>query len=58
MAYLSKIDKEFAPLKPNFKLLNQLVKKQPKEYIRKRLKAIKGLWQGKSRQAQDDCKVV
>jgi transposase len=51
MARLSEIDRAFAQLKPNFKLLNQLFKKQQKEYIRKRLKAIKSLWQGKSRQA-------
>jgi transposase len=50
MAYPSEIDKAFAQLKPNFKLLKQLFKKQQKGYIRQRLKAIKWLWQGKSRQ--------
>jgi transposase len=49
MARSSEIDRTFAQLRPNFKLLKQLFKKQQKDYIRKRLKAIKGLWQGKSR---------
>lgn len=49
MARPSKIDRAFAQLRPNFKLLKQLFKKQQKEYIRQRLKAIKWLWQGKSR---------
>ena len=50
MARPSEIDKAFAQLKPNFKLLKKLFKKQQKAYIRTRLKAIKLLWQGKSRQ--------
>jgi transposase len=49
MARPSKIDRAFAQLRPNFKLLKQLFKKQQKEYIRQRLKAIKWLWQGQSR---------
>jgi transposase len=54
MARPSKIDRAFAQLRPNFKLLKQLFKKQQKEYIRQRLKAIKWLWQGKSRQEVAD----
>jgi transposase len=54
MARPSEIDRAFAQLQPDFKLLNQLFKKQQKEYIRQRLKAIKWLWQGKSRQAVVD----
>ncbi len=50
MACPSEIDKAFAQLKPDFKLLKQLFKRQQKGYIRTRLKAITLLWQGKSRQ--------
>ena len=49
MARPSEIDRAFAHVRPDFKLLNRLVKKEQREYIRKRLKAIKWLWQGKSR---------
>jgi transposase len=50
MARPSEIDQAFAELKPDWKLLNRLIKKEQKDYIRKRLKAIRGLWQGKCRQ--------
>lgn len=49
MARLSPVDRAFAQLRPNFKLLKQLFKRQQKAYIRQRLQAIKWLWQGKSR---------
>jgi len=49
MARLSKIDQAFAKLKPDFELLDKLHKKEQKEYIRTRLKAIRWLWEGKSR---------
>lgn len=49
MARLSSVDRAFAQLRPNFKLLKQLFKRQQKAYIRQRLQAIKWLWQGKSR---------
>ena len=49
MARLSKIDQVFAKLKPDFELLDKLYKKEQKEYIRTRLKAIRWLWEGKSR---------
>lgn len=49
MTRLSKIDQAFAELKPDFELLNKLYKKEQKEYIRTRLKAIRWLWEGKSR---------
>lgn len=50
MARPSEIDRAFAELKPDWKLINRLIKKEQKEYIRQRLKAIRWLWQGKSRQ--------
>jgi len=50
MAQPSEIDQAFAKLKPDFKLLKKLFKKQQKGYIRTRLKAIKLLWQIKNRQ--------
>jgi DNA invertase Pin-like site-specific DNA recombinase len=50
MARPSQIDRAFAQLRSNFKLLKQLFKRQQKVYIRQRLQAIKWLWQGKSRQ--------
>jgi transposase len=50
MARPSEIDKAFAELKPDFRLIKRLYKKQQKAYIRTRLKAIKLLWQRKSRQ--------
>ena len=40
--------KKFKQLEPDIKLLKKLFKKQQKEYIRKRLKAILWLWEGKS----------
>lgn len=49
MVRLSSVDRAFAQLRPNFKLLKQLFKRQQKAYIRQRLQAIKWLWQGKSR---------
>ncbi len=49
MARPSEIDRAFAQLKPNWKLINRLIKKEQKDYIRQRLKAIRWLWQGKSR---------
>jgi transposase len=49
MARPSQIDRAFAQLRPKFKLLKQLFKRQQKAYIRQRLQAIKWLWQGKSR---------
>lgn len=50
MARPSEIDRAFAELKPDWQLINRLIKKEQKEYIRQRLKAIRWLWQGKSRQ--------
>lgn len=49
MARLSPVDRAFAQLKPNFKLLKQLFKRQQKAYLRQRFQAIKWLWQGQSR---------
>ena len=40
------LQKKFEKLEPNFILLDELYKKNPKEYIRRRLKAIKLLWKG------------
>jgi len=42
------LKKKFMELSPDYELLDQLYKRHPKEYIRKRLKAMKLLWQGYS----------
>jgi len=44
------ITKEFAQLGPNMALLTYLYRNHPQEYIRKRLKAIQLLWEGKTRE--------
>ena len=44
------IAKEFAQLGPNMALLAHLYRNHPQEYIRKRLKAIQLLWEGKTRE--------
>jgi transposase len=44
------ITKEFAQLDPNMALLVHLYRNHPQEYIRKRLKAIQLLWEGKTRE--------
>ncbi len=43
------VNKLFRKLIPNFELLKKLIRKNQKEYLRKRLRAIKMLWEGKSR---------
>lgn len=43
------IARTFCGLKPNLPLLNKLYEKHQKEYIRRRLKAIKLLWEGYTR---------
>jgi len=40
--------RKFDELEPNLKLLENLIKRNPQEYIRKRLKVIKALWEGES----------
>ena len=44
------LKKKFMELSPDYELLDHLYKTHQKEYIRKRLKAIKLLWQGSSMQ--------
>jgi len=51
MARPYEIAKAFAVLTPDLELLATLRKKVQKEYLRKRLRAIKLLWQGRSRAA-------
>jgi transposase len=48
MAKPYEISKRFKELPPNIELLNKLYRKNQKDYIRKRFKAIKWLWEGKS----------
>lgn len=43
------LDRAFSQLEPNFALLAELYEKNQKEYIRRRLKAIRLLWEGKTR---------
>jgi len=50
MAKPHEIAHQFAKLAPNTELLDKLWHKSPSEYIRTRLRAIRLLWQGKSRQ--------
>ncbi len=40
------LKKKFLELVPDYELLESLIKKNQKEYIRKRLRAIKLLWEG------------
>lgn len=40
--------RKFDELEPNLKLLENLIKRNPQEYIRKRLKVIKALWESES----------
>ncbi len=40
--------KIFDKLEQNMELLDELIKKNPEEYIRRRLKTIKHIWEGKS----------
>lgn len=43
------LSKAFAQLEPDWELLEKLHKQQQKEYLRRRLKAIRLLWEGHSR---------
>ena len=45
-----KVQERFSKLKPNLELLKKLIRKNQKEYIRRRLRAILMLWSGLSRQ--------
>ena len=43
------LKKAFYKLTPDFELIDQLIKNNPEEYIRKRLKAIRLLWEGRTK---------
>jgi hypothetical protein len=49
-----KVQRRFSKLKPNFPLLKKLIRKNQKEYIRRRLRAIFMLWTGSSRQEVEE----
>ena len=49
-----RVQKRFEELKPNLELLKKLIRKNQKEYIRRRLRAILMLWTGSSRQEVEE----
>ena len=43
------LERAFSKLEPDVELLSELYAREQKEYIRRRLKAIRLLWEGKTR---------